>query len=163
MIGRTLIVLVSASGLLLIGNVATLAAPGERPDRGARLDKMLERIDVDQSGTVSYEEFSARGNERFAKHDSDGDGILTEAERQAAREARGSKKQKHRERMEQFSQRRLQEIDADGDGNISLTEHDAHQKMLFSRLDDDASGDVSKAEFAADMKERKAQRKGKRG
>lgn len=163
MIARTLFVLVGASGLLVIGHAATLAAPGERPDRGARLEKMLERIDTDQSGSISFEEFASRGNERFTKRDADGDGIITQEERDAARAALSSKKQKRQARMEEMAERRLQEIDTNSDGSISRAEHDAHQKTLFNRLDEDGSGDVSQAEFAAEMEERRANRKGKRG
>lgn len=163
MIARTLFVLAGASGILVIANAVALAAPGERPDRGARLEKMLERLDTDQSGTISFEEFSSRGDERFAKHDADEDGIITQDERDAARAASSSRKQKHRARMEELGQRRLQEIDTNSDGSISRAEHDAHQQTLFNRLDADASGDVSQAEFAAEMEERRANRKGKRG
>lgn len=155
MTSRILIALAGATAILLAGSVVATAAPGGKGDPEARIDRMIERVDADQSGSVTFEEFAARGDERFAKLDANGDGAITQEERDAAKEAakvaradedaKGGKKGRGGDRMAK--------LDADGDGTITRAEHDAVQQQRFASLDADESGDVTKEEFAAQMKQ----------
>lgn len=156
-------ILIGACGLVLLTSAVVVAAPGERGDRAARLEKMLDRLDTDQSGTVSFEEFASRGNNLFAKHDADGDGLITAEEREAAKTERAEKMKKRQAAVKQRGQAQLEEIDTNADGAISRAEHDAHQRARFTALDQDGDGEVSKAEFAEEMKARREAFKAKRG
>ncbi len=55
-------------------------------DPAARWDRMLERLDADESGTISQEEFPGPDH-AFARMDADGDGQITQDE--AAQMRRG--------------------------------------------------------------------------
>ena len=57
--------------------------------RSGMLDMLFRRTDRDASGTLSLAEVQAAGRERFDAVDSDGDGILDERERQAAKQQLG--------------------------------------------------------------------------
>lgn len=68
---------------------------GERLERG--IDRMLERFDENEDGLLQITEMPQRGDseraqERFEKVDTDGSGGLSEAELEAAKEARGERK-----------------------------------------------------------------------
>lgn len=52
----------------------------------------LSRLDTDNDGMISREEFAAPALKRFDRVDADGDGIVTPQERAAAREARKAKR-----------------------------------------------------------------------
>lgn len=46
----------------------------------------------------------------------------------------------------------MKKVDTDGDGKISMAEHDAHSKMMFSMMDTDKDGSVTAAEMEAGHK-----------
>lgn len=167
MITRTAIALLSASGILLVGTASTLAAPEERGNRADRLERMIERLDADQSGAISLEEFARRSNERFATEDANGDGTVTTEEREAAREAhaaqREEKKSKRKDKKGKRGEERLAQIDTNKDGAVSREEHDAFQQKRFADMDSDGDGQVTAAEFTENAKSKRGGSKGKRG
>lgn len=163
------IALLSAATLLVVGSVSALAAPGERE---GRLERMMTHLDTDQSGAVSFEEFAKRGDERFARMDLDEDGLVTAEEREAAkasamaeREERGGKKGRRGGKRggKGLGEERLERVDTNQDGNISLAEHNAAQEQHFASLDADGNGAVTSEEFKAQMESRRAKMKERRG
>lgn len=164
---RVAITVLSAASIFLAGTATVLAAPGDRGDRGARLERMIERLDADQSGAVSFEEFSRRSDEMFTRTDVDGDGNITSQERVEARLARQAereeKAEERRGKMRERGEERVEKVDANGDGTVSKEEHVAHQQSRFSELDTDGDGQVTTAEFAENFKGKRGGRKGRPG
>ena len=81
---------------------------------------------------------SARNATLIADFDEDGDSLLSQAEWDAAREARRAAHAEERA-----------SLDTDGDGEISSDEHDAARAALVAAWDVDGSGDLDDAERAA--------------
>jgi hypothetical protein len=76
----------------------------------------------------------------LAKHDTDGDGTLSDAERAAAHQARAAE--------------RFARLDVDGDGKVTAAEWDAapsrgHRRPALAELDGDGDGALSLAELQA--------------
>jgi Ca2+-binding EF-hand superfamily protein len=71
----------------------------------------------------------------FDRLDTNGDGVIDEAEMDARQTARFNEK------------------DANGDGMISKEEFNARAQSRFSRVDEDGNGEITKEEFTAAMKE----------
>lgn len=88
----------------------------------------LERADTDGDGLVTFAEFEAAHRDRIARHferlDSDGDGVLTADEREAAAAAHREGRHKwHRSRRGAPDPERIVEkLDSDGSGSVSLEE-----------------------------------------
>ncbi|MEM6681599.1 MAG: EF-hand domain-containing protein [Pseudomonadota bacterium] len=151
--------LAGATAVLFFATSA-VAAPNER---AARLDRMLERMDTDQSGALSYDEFIARPNQRFEKTDANGDGILSAEERENAKAERSARGGKPGQKRAGLGAGLLRKMDSNNDGDISRSEHDAHHQARFSRIDLNADGALTKDEFIADMQARRTAFKDKRG
>lgn len=150
-------------GASVFGVTAAVAQPHGGPDRGDRMERMLERFDADADGTIDLAEFTTAAVERFERADADGDGLVTEAEREAAREAHRSGMRDRA--VERFGEDavadrearfgadgprgeggphgdrgdRLAEVDRNGDGAIDRVELDEAIADHFARMD--ATGD----------------------
>lgn len=132
-----------------------------------RKAKRFDALDANGDGAISRDEMEAAGEKRqsqrgemkekaLERYDTNLDGELSDAERtamKAEREARagengrrGGKKGKRGKRPNP---------DANGDGFISLDEHMAISEQLFTRLDANADGVLTKGEGR--------KRKGRRG
>lgn len=62
-----------------------------------RAGKMIERMDTDGDGGVSFDEMQAkRGGKMFERADTDGDGAITKAEFDAAREKMREMRKEHK-------------------------------------------------------------------
>ena len=77
----------------------------------------------------------------FDRLDTNGDGVVTEAELDARQTERFKKK------------------DTDGDGMISEEEFKARAHGRFVRADADGNGEITREEFTSAMKERRKKRK----
>lgn len=62
-----------------------------RPERKARFEHMLERMDTNKDGSISKAEFMAVGDARFAKMDRNGDGKLDAADKPEPRKGMDGK------------------------------------------------------------------------
>jgi Ca2+-binding EF-hand superfamily protein len=71
----------------------------------------------------------------FDHLDTNGDGVITEAE------------------MDARQTERFNEKDTNGDGMISKEEFNARAHARFARADEDGNGEITKEEFTAAMKE----------
>lgn len=112
----------------------------------------LADLDTDGDGSVSFSEFQAADNRRFSNADQDGDGLISLNELLAARPPappRDREIDKERldalkSRMEKRITSQFEEMDTDGDGQLSDLEM---QEYSFLRLDRDNNGLISGAEL----------------
>lgn len=122
---------------------------GDREGRGSM--HMFERADANSDEKLDFVEFSTPMTERFDELDADSNGIITEAEIDAASEGKGR-------RAERIAKR----LDGDDNGEITKAELEERQKAMFARLDVDEDGFVTLDE-AKKMKRGGGKRGGKRG
>lgn len=136
-----------------VGASAQAAGPGPRPG----IDQLFERFDTDGDGQISQAEFEAAADARFADSDTDGDGVLSAEELVAAAEGRRA------ERVARRVARMIERLDADDSGTLSQEELQAGRRGdLFERLDADDDGVVTREEVAAARDDR-PQRPGRDG
>lgn len=86
------------NGKLSAEEMAAAAKKREEERRAKRAAKMLERLDTNNDGEVSFDEMpgqQTRADRMFARVDADGDGNITEAEMQAAAEKFKERRGKH--------------------------------------------------------------------
>jgi Ca2+-binding EF-hand superfamily protein len=103
-------------------------APGQR----------FERLDTDDSGTISFEEFAAAMNGRTGAADADKDGTLTVEEIAAELQRQHFKRQ---------AERMIRRLDANGDGRLTVAEIESRQKKMYALLDRDDSGVIEPDEM----------------
>ena len=135
--------------VMLAGPALATAAPMVKPFGalgGERLS--FETLDTDGDGLVTQAELDALRDDRFAALDSNGDGSLTQEEFSE----RATKRAVARARKR--SEKMFQRLDSDGDGLVSLDKLKAGQdsrrdsgKGMIARLDANGDGAVSEAEF----------------
>jgi Ca2+-binding EF-hand superfamily protein len=105
-----------------------------RDGRGMR----FERADADNSGDITFEEFSAVISTRLGTADANGDGKMTVGE--IASEIQ-------RMRSERMAERIVQRFDANGDGMLTLAEIESRQKKMFALMDRNDDGKIVKDEM----------------
>lgn len=155
--------------LAVAATALSFSALAQAPDasqhefRDGRGGGMLQRLDTDGDGLLSLQEFQAAGEARFAGLDADGDGRISAEEFAAGRRGPDRKAGKHHgpraERMQQFREQRFASMDADGDGYLSKAEFDATHMARFSALDANGNGVIDADERPA----RRGMRDGKGG
>lgn len=142
----------------VFGLSTTVHAADDEPIR----NRLLNTLDTDGDGSVSFAEFQSGGDQRLARLDDDGDGFvsLDEYLGRAANPARGrrgngnAERQPSEEQIARMEQRRaamieratarFHEMDNDGDTLISL---DEYQEANFLALDEDNNGVLSAQEI----------------
>lgn len=130
---------IAAAFVALAGLAGTAqAADGDRRGQGPRHGLNFERADADQSGDVTFEEFQAVLDGRFADTDKDGDGKMTVGE---------IADQILRKRAERQAQRLIERFDIDGDGALTTAEIESRQKKMFALLDRNDDGKIVKEEL----------------
>ena len=138
------------TGSLLIGGVAIAQSPMAQADmtRDAVIAKTNERfakMDANGDGVLSEADREAKAKEHFAKMDTNGDGTVSEAEFLAVREARMEQRQERREaRMEQRGGERMARRGGRG-------HHGGHHggKGMMKMADTNQDGQITQAEFQA--------------
>ena len=129
-------ILAGVAGTVLVGGVAVYAEAGGGGD--ITLDAMLEKV-----------------GERFDEVDTDGDGVISVAESEAAQSARS---EAFSARMAERIVSQFERMDADGDGVVS--EGDRGYGRLSDHLD--LSGDLTLEQIQAAAAEKMALRMGER-
>ena len=116
-------------------------------------DKHFKMMDADGDGKVTRAEHAAGAKGMFAQCDANRDGIVTAAEMDAAL----SKKDGEPARGELSSAEKIKLIDGNGDGKLTVAEHEAGTEKMFGKMDTDGDGTLSKMECAQGMKMKKKQ------
>jgi len=130
-----------------------------------RKDKRFEKLDTNKDGLLSRAEMEAAGDKRkdrrkavrakvMEKFDTNLDGELSDAERTVMKAERKEKRADMKERRKDRRSERPK-FDANDDGFISMEEHMAVTDQLFTRMDANGDGVLTKGEGR--------KRKGKRG
>jgi Ca2+-binding EF-hand superfamily protein len=104
--------------------------PGSRQRGGANAEKRMKRLDINNDGVISRDEWKGKP-EAFAKIDKDGDNSLTREEFEAAPRTQAA---------------RFTEMDTNKDGKVSRDEWKGPQKR-FGRIDADGDGAITKEEL----------------
>ncbi len=146
------IALMTAAAIALAAAAPAMA--DSRKGMGERAT--FEEMDTNNDGSLSKAEMTAQIDARFAKMDTNGDGALTAEELVA--QAPEDKKERFAKRAEKMIKRH----DENGDGKLSKDEMPRRNiDRMFSKVDADENGAISKAEFDAMKDKRKGKRKGK--
>jgi hypothetical protein len=124
--------------LAIAATTLSFSALAQAPDTGkpefrdGRGGGMFQRLDTDGDGLVSLQEFQAAGEARFASLDADGDGLISAEEFSAGRRGSGTAEagKAYGPRAEHRAERMQQFRD-----------------QRFASLDADGDGHISRAEF----------------
>ena len=100
-----------------------------------RMAKVMERLDTDQDGVISRDEFQMPEDRESPEMrlDVNGDGAISRDEVDSTLDERADK-----------ALRRFEEADADGNGVVTA---DERRSLAFNRLDTDGDSAISKAEM----------------
>lgn len=132
----------------------TLPALAEDHGPGGRERPEFSDIDANGDGEVTAAEIDAYRDGRFAEIDTNGDGQVDRAEFLA--HASG--------RAEERAGRMFDRLDSDGDGalprDLIAMRGGPGAEQILRRMDADASGGISEAEFQSAMERREARRDG---
>ncbi len=149
-----LALLVTSIGAGTFAAGAADARPGKRG--GER--PAFETLDSDGDGMITQAEIDARWDERFAAFDPDGDGAVTLDEFKANAAAMA----------EERAERMFAELDSDGDGTLTRDVLELRQGRsgrignFIERLDADGDGAISAEEYA-ELENRRGNRNGRGG
>ena len=115
---------------------------------GQDVDKHFKMMDADGDGKISRDEHAAAARKMFLQCDANHDGIVTAAEMDSAKAMTGETPAKD----EMTSAEKIQVIDQNGDGRLSLKEHEAGTETMFAKMDKNGDGSLSRQEFADGQK-----------
>jgi len=128
-------------GLMVVLGGAAIAAGGGHHAR------MFNKADVNGDDKVSREEFKPFANKRFARFDTDGNGVVTDDEVKAHLMRRMERRQKHL----------MRRFDADGDGKVTQAEYGDRVATMFDVIDKNDDGAITREE-AREMRKHWRQR-----
>jgi Ca2+-binding EF-hand superfamily protein len=149
-------VLIIAGALLTVGAVAAISAPG---DRGHRMGPMFGGWGDGAMGgkgrwsrqPMTEAEFDANTRSRFARLDSNSDGVIDASEIEAALAQRASR---HGDRGERRGERLLRRFDADRDGKVTKDEFMKDVAARFAELDLNNDGRITEEDLPPAMRGR---------
>jgi EF hand domain-containing protein len=147
-----------AAGMLAVAGAAVADRGGASYDHGER-GALLEKYDSNKNGQLDAEEKAAFERDREARRaelmrqaDTDGDGTLSDAEKEAAREKFPHKGRGHR-RGGEMRGRMLERYDVNKNGQLDPEEkeaakrdHQARRTEMVKRFDADGDGELSDSE-----------------
>jgi len=110
--------------------------------------KMLSRVDTNDDGKVSKDEFLGRRLEVFQRMDTNGDGQLSREEAAAGMPAQGTAAPEDMRAMHQaMMDRRFRGLDTDGSGTVSADEFTQMPGLKFAMMDADDDGTITADEM----------------
>ena len=125
--------------LTMACSLALLALPAAFAGKSADHFKMM---DTDGDGKVSRAEHAAGAKQMFNQCDANHDGVVTATEMDAAMVAQEEKAGKH----DKTSAEKIQLIDQNSDGKLTTAEHEAGTEKIFTTMDKNGDGSLSKDE-----------------
>jgi len=138
---KTTIAVLAATSMLALSSPPGFAQDGDgfqRGREGGGMRQMFNRLDSDNSGDISLEEFETLGMlGDLGAIDTDNDGILSVDEIIAHMDARRA--ERRRERIER-------RFDLDGDGQITIAEIESQRQKRFALMDSNDDGTISRDE-----------------
>lgn len=143
-----------ALSLGLVGFAVTAAAVADNRHDERAGPARFEKLDTNADGFVTPDEMAAPRLARFNTQDTNDDGFLTLDELQAAAQARiedrpgGRGPAPDAAELADRTARMLRYFDENGDGKVAFDEMpDYRGNRMFTMLDTNADGQISKAEF----------------
>lgn len=132
------------SAVLSLGAAVTLPASAQTDKTG------LAALDANGDKMISRQEAANAQVEAFEAMDTDGDGALTRSELKASQPPVSADKKSSRAvetARAKALNRRFANLDADGSGDISLSEYQAGMTPYFDRLDTNGDGVIDGGEL----------------
>lgn len=131
----------------------------------------FSQMDADQDGRVSEAEMLAARAQREDRQDGrrakmkdridlNDDGTISDAERKAAKARMKAKQAERKAKREDQRIEGRPRLDIDRDGLVSRAEYDAMSDALFTRMDADGNGILTKGEGKAHRQRRKGKKPG---
>ena len=139
--------------IIAISIITAIAAPAIA-QRGGPID----RLDTDDDGFISREEFEMPNHRRAGRADADGDGAITLAEISEQQDKAEARMQERAAAARERATERFTNMDADGDG--AVIEEEA-KNFAFSKVDEDGDGYLSREEMRKQMRKHRGGKKGK--
>jgi Ca2+-binding EF-hand superfamily protein len=143
--------------LLLVCILSAAALPAAFA--GGDKDKEFQMHDTDGNGKISRTEHAAVAKKLFAEADTDRDGFVTANEMAACMAKKHGDKAAHHGSAAGKPDKMISDIiqmsDQNGDGKLTMAEHDAGADKMFAKYDSDGDGALSKDECNAAKKEMK--------
>lgn len=127
----------------LIGGTAYAAEANQGANSQQQSKVRFERMDKDQSGDLTFEEFASVMKMRFGRIDADQDGKITQSEISAV----AQKMQSQQGQQGQMASRFMKRFDVNGDGVVTADEIQQRQKRMFARFDQNKDGKLEMAEM----------------
>ena len=131
--------------------LALLLALPALAQRGAMGERIIQRLDTDGDGKVSFDEFQPPGpgaGNRMAQADANGDGMITMDEMNAAMAARmeqmKDRMMKRHNEMQQRMREHFKEMDTNDDGALTAEEM---RHGAFAKMDKNGDGYLTADEF----------------
>ena len=113
------------------------------------MDKKFAKLDTNNDGLISRAEHTAGAQQMFAELDANRDGAVTAAEMDAKKD---TKRSGHEELS---ASEKIKEIDQNGDGRLTSAEHSTGSAAKFDKMDTNQDGSLSKTELEAGHKMKK--------
>jgi Ca2+-binding EF-hand superfamily protein len=158
---KSLLVLILSSSLIgFTAQAKSEDAPEGNQGKRPSVKELFQRLDTDESGTLSAEEVKGPLAKNFDEIDADGDGQLTQKEMMVANKNR-AKGEKGKEAKGEKAGKggpegkgpNLKEVDTDENGAISKEEAtEAGMERLLEHFDDidaDGDGEITREEMKA--------------
>ncbi|MDQ8206282.1 hypothetical protein QEH52_02100 [Coraliomargarita sp. SDUM461003] len=148
---KSLILLVLSSSLIgITAQAKPEGEPRDNPGKRPSPQELFQRLDADENGTLSLEEVKGPLAEQFDKIDADGDGELTKKELIAANKDR---RQAGKDKGPQRRGQNIKAADTNEDGSISKAEatEAGLERLLehFDEIDADGDGEITREEMKA--------------
>lgn len=111
------------------------------------VDAEFKKMDTNNDGKISADEFTAAAQMKFRKADTNNDGKVSLTEMQAMAEEHD--KGKGVEKADTMAAERFKKMDSNNDGVVTSDENAAGAKMWFDKMDTDHDGYLTKTELRA--------------
>ena len=146
---KTLIAALLAAPILLAGPALAEAPPGG-PARG---EEKFAEMDLNGDGVISHAEFVAQREQKFARTDVNQDGLISFDEAMAAKKAVMGGQTPEAKGPRDGKGKMFTYLDIDRDGFISLEEMEVFSDRRFKDMDSNLDGQVTLLEAKAAMRD----------